>query len=71
MRYFFSCNISYDDFLLYYQGYINKVEVIEANGRVLHVNAKYFQPYLKPTGIQGQFCLQIDAKGKFISLTKV
>ncbi|WP_394132005.1 DUF2835 domain-containing protein [Shewanella maritima] len=71
MQYYFRCNISYDDFLLYYQGHVNKVEVIEQFGRVLHVNAKYFLPFLQPEGIKGQFCLDVDEKGGFQSLKKI
>ncbi|NKF51494.1 DUF2835 domain-containing protein [Shewanella sp. WXL01] len=71
MQFYFSCYVRYDDFLAYYQGAVNKVEVTDNAGRVLHINAKYFKPYLTRDGIRGHFCLQTDSNGNFISLTQV
>ncbi|MBR9727855.1 DUF2835 family protein [Shewanella intestini] len=71
MQFYFTCQISYDKYLYYYKGYADKIEVRDITGQYLHVNAKYFKPYLTRNGINGQFRLLVDAKGNFISLDKV
>ncbi|WP_415837634.1 DUF2835 family protein, partial [Shewanella livingstonensis] len=55
MELLFSLNVSYEAFLPYYQGLAEKVQVRDHQGRVLHINGKYFRPYLTPQGIHGQF----------------
>ncbi|MCL1045171.1 DUF2835 domain-containing protein [Shewanella electrodiphila] len=63
--------ISFKDFLPYYQGTVKNVEVKDINGKILHINGKYFRPFVTSAGIQGQFILQLEPAGKFISLNKV
>ncbi|MGX9459671.1 DUF2835 domain-containing protein [Shewanella sp. A14] len=71
MEIFFSLNVSYEAFLPYYQGLAEKVQVNDNQGRVLHINGKYFRPYLTPQGIHGQFKLVINQQGSFKSLDKL
>ncbi|MBB1361729.1 MULTISPECIES: DUF2835 domain-containing protein [unclassified Shewanella] len=71
MELLFSLNVSYEAFLPYYQGLAEKVQVRDHHGRVLHINGKYFRPYLTPQGIQGQFKLVLNQDGNFKSLNKL
>ncbi|WP_350431041.1 DUF2835 domain-containing protein [Shewanella sp. H8] len=71
MDIFFSLNVSYDAFLPYYQGVAEKVQVRDHQGRVLHINGKYFRPYLTPQGINGRFKLVLNSDGSFKSLNKL
>ncbi|ARD22108.1 MULTISPECIES: DUF2835 domain-containing protein [Shewanella] len=71
MQFTFSMYISFEDFLPYYRGYVKNVEVRDVRGKLLHINGKYFRPFVTTSGIQGQFVLQLDASGKFISLNKI
>ena len=71
MDIFFSLSVSYEAFLPYYQGVVDEVQVRDYQGRVLHINGKYFRPYLTPQGINGQFKLTLNSDGSFKSLNKL
>ena len=66
----FPLNISYQEFLPYYRGEVNKVEVVDSKGQTLWVNAKHFRPFLTSNGIRAYFCMTIDGQGNLISLKK-
>lgn len=70
MTFFFSIQISYRDFLSYYQGYVDKVEVKEMGGKTLWIHARHFRPFLTPSGLVGNFKLVLDESGNFQSLTR-
>ncbi|ABV87259.1 DUF2835 domain-containing protein [Shewanella pealeana] len=67
----FPLNISYQEFLPYYRGEVNKVEVVDIKGRTLWINARHFRPFLSSTGIKAYFNMVVDSQGNLISLTKV
>jgi len=71
MELLFSLNISYEEFLPYYQGVAEKVQVRDHRGYILHINGKYFRPYLTPQGVHGQFKLVLNPQGIFKSLNKL
>ncbi|MGM8891950.1 DUF2835 domain-containing protein [Psychrobacter sp. 1Y1] len=66
----FPLNISYQTFLPYYRGEINKVEVIDLNGQTLWINARHFRPFLTREGIKAYFTMTVDSQGNLISLIK-
>ena len=53
MELYFKLSISYRDFLPYYQGLADKVEVRETQGRILWINGRHFRRFLTENGIQG------------------
>ncbi|MGZ9898184.1 DUF2835 domain-containing protein [Shewanella gaetbuli] len=71
MQFVLNINISYDDFLPYYQGISESVLTNDIHGRQLQIHAKYFKPFLTPVGIKGQFILELDEEGKYKSLIKL
>ncbi|WP_394205813.1 DUF2835 family protein [Shewanella waksmanii] len=71
MEFNFSVSISYKDFLQYYQGYVDKIEVRDHHsGKTLWIHARYFRKFLTVNGLQGQFKLILNKQGEFESLTK-
>ncbi|MEW6993853.1 DUF2835 domain-containing protein [Colwelliaceae bacterium MEBiC 14330] len=70
MKYYFSINISANDFLPYYQGTVKNVVVTTYQGVKVQFPAMHLRKYLMTSGIQGDFCLQTE-KNKFLSLTKL
>ncbi|MCG9755560.1 DUF2835 domain-containing protein [Shewanella insulae] len=68
MTFTFPMQVSYQDFLNYYQGSIDKIEVIDCSGKTLWIHARHFRPFLTTSGIRGHFRLQLDDNGKFVSL---
>ncbi|MEZ9538010.1 DUF2835 family protein [Shewanella sp. 10N.286.51.B8] len=71
MEFNFSIYVSFNDFLPFYQGAVKNVEVRDRNGNVLHINGKYFRPFVTAAGIHGCFILRLDTSGNFISLNKI
>ncbi len=71
MEFFFSLSLSFDDFLPYYQGLAKRVEVRESQGRVLHINAYHFKPFLTPDGIHGRFKILIDENGRLQNIARL
>ncbi|MGS0680781.1 DUF2835 domain-containing protein [Shewanella sp. 125m-7] len=64
----FPLNVSYQEFLPYYRGEVNKVEVVDVKGRTLWINARHFRPFLTSSGIKAYFAMTVDAHGNLISL---
>ncbi|MCE9678861.1 DUF2835 domain-containing protein [Shewanella sp. AS1] len=71
MVFIFYLNISYQDFLPYYQCHADKVEVREQGGKTLWINARHFRPFLTSAGLSGQFRLELDSNGQFHCLTRL
>ena len=70
-EFLFTMYVSFEDFLPYYQGVADKVEVKDSHGRVLWINGRHFRPFVTASGVKGHFKLQIDQDGKFVSLKKL
>ncbi|AZQ84654.1 DUF2835 family protein [Colwellia sp. Arc7-635] len=70
MTYYFSLNISSQDYLPYYQGQIRSIVVVTAQGIRLEFPAMHLRNHLTATGIKGHFCLQTQ-NNKFLSLDKI
>ncbi len=69
-QYFFVINMSYADFLPYYQGQIQTIVVTSTAGVRIQFPAMNIRKYLTTTGIKGYFCM--DTKNnKFLSLNKI
>ncbi|ASJ96948.1 MULTISPECIES: DUF2835 domain-containing protein [Shewanella] len=69
MIFTFPIQVSYQDFLNYYQGSIDKIEVRDISGKILWIHARHFRPFLTTSGIKGYFRLELDDNGQFVSLT--
>ncbi|MGL5408689.1 MAG: DUF2835 family protein, partial [Shewanella sp.] len=48
MEFLFTLNLSYQDFLPYYQGLADKVAIRDAKGRTLWISARHFRGFLTP-----------------------
>lgn len=70
MEYYFSINISANEFLPYYQGVIKSVVVTTYQGIKVQFPAMHLRKHLTASGIQGDFCLKTE-RNKFLSLTKL
>ena len=70
MKYYFSINISANEFLPYYQGTIKDVVVRATDGTRVQFPAMHLRKHLTSVGIQGYFCLETQ-QNKFLSLIKI
>jgi hypothetical protein len=70
MDYYFSINISTNEFLPYYQGKIQDIVVTTSQGKTVQFPAMHLRKFLIPTGVKGYFCLKTQ-NNKFLSLDKL
>ena len=70
MKYYFSLNITANEFLPYYQGTIKNVVVTTTQGIKVQFPAMHLRKHLTASGINGYFCLQTQ-QNKFLSLSKL
>lgn len=66
--YYFSLNISYQQFLAHYSGSAANIQVVTTQGLRLQLPASRFRSFLTQIGIKGQFRLTTDHQNKFIKL---
>ncbi|NQZ83688.1 MAG: DUF2835 domain-containing protein [Colwellia sp.] len=70
MKYYFTINMSYEDFLPYYQGKASTVSVETTQGQRMQFPAIHIKKYLTRLGIRGYFCMNTE-NNKFLSLEKI
>ncbi|WP_321365704.1 DUF2835 domain-containing protein [uncultured Desulfuromusa sp.] len=70
-QYYFRLQISQQQFLRYYQGSANTIQVMSECGKRLHFPAIRLRSFLTHTGINGRFLLTIDNNNRFIDLRRI
>lgn len=70
MKYYFSINMTSQEYLPYYQGRAKSIIVVSSEGVRVEFPAMHLRNYLTASGIKGQFCLQTK-DNKFLSLHKI
>lgn len=70
MKYYFSLNITNNEFLPYYQGKIHSIVVTTNLGKTVKFPAMHLRSHLTNQGIYGHFCLETN-NNKFLSLIKL
>ncbi|WP_299495164.1 DUF2835 family protein [uncultured Shewanella sp.] len=72
MRIFtFHINLSYHEFMPFYQGQIQNIEVKDSFQQVIWINGRHFRPFFTLNGVKGLFKLTLDQRGNIISLHKL
>jgi hypothetical protein len=67
----FALNLSYDQYLLYYQGLVRYVSVIADDGKSVAFPAGKVQPFLTRQGINGYFEMELTKENKFVRIKKL
>jgi len=70
MKYYFSLNISKNEFFPYYRGEIQSIVVTTNLGTKVKFPAMHLRKHLVNRGIYGHFCLETK-NNKFLSLVKL
>lgn len=70
MKYYFNINITYDEFLPYYQGRVSTIVVTSTEGQRIQFPAIHIKKYLLSSGINGYFCMQTK-NNKFLLLERI
>ncbi|QOL24995.1 DUF2835 domain-containing protein [Thalassotalea sp. LPB0316] len=68
--FYFSLNMSTQDFLPYYQGRVQSLVVTTTTGIRVEFPAMRLRKYVDSLGVRGFFCLKTE-HGKFVSLTRI
>lgn len=66
--YYFSLNISSDEYLRYYKGEATHVMVYTYSGHRLSFPARNLREFIALNGIHGEFCIKVDNNNRMISL---
>jgi hypothetical protein len=69
MKYYFSLNITSQEYLPYYQGRVQSIIVMTEQGEKVEFPAMHLRNHVTGNGIKGRFCLQ-TLHNKFLSLDK-
>lgn len=67
----FSLQLSYNQYLLVYQGAAKQISVIADDGRRIAFPAGNIQSFLTKDGVHGYFEMKLTEQNKFISLVKL
>jgi hypothetical protein len=67
----FALNLSYDQYLMVYQGVAKNIFVVANDGRKVAFPAGKIQPFLTKQGINGNFEMELTAENKFVSIKKM
>ena len=70
MKYYFSINLSREDFLPYYRGEVHSIVVTATVGVTVNFPAMHLRQHLTSRGVYGHFCLETK-NNKFLSLIKL
>lgn len=70
-KYYFHLQISQQQYLQYYQGTANAVQVISECGQKIKFPAIRLRSFLTHNGIHGRFLLTLDSNNRFLNLQKL
>jgi hypothetical protein len=67
----FSLDISSDDYLRYYRGEAQMVQVTAEDGRRIRFPASNLRPFVSREGIRGSFEVTLDQENRLLELRKL
>ncbi|QIZ76560.1 DUF2835 family protein [Ferrimonas lipolytica] len=67
----FNVNIDWSEFQRYYGGTAKMVVCQTEDGKVLHIHARHFRPFLDRNGVFGRFTLTLNRAGEVNQLIKI
>ena len=70
-EYIFSINLSYRQWLGFYQGRYREIMVTTDQGRRLQIQADHFTPFTTPAGLYGRYKLVVTPNNKVASLVQL
>ncbi|MCU7938711.1 MAG: DUF2835 domain-containing protein [gamma proteobacterium symbiont of Bathyaustriella thionipta] len=67
----FRLEISAQEYLRYYQGEVDSVQIRTTDGRIIQFPANALHKYITQTGINGSFRIVFDDNNKMLSMERV
>jgi hypothetical protein len=67
----FSLDISSDDYLRYYRGEAQMVQVVADDGRRIRFPASSLRPFVSRDGVRGAFEITLDGENRLLELRKL
>jgi hypothetical protein len=71
VEYKFELHLSAEEYLQYYQGVVQSVQVRSQCGKRIQFSADKLRPFVMPDGIHGTFIVQLGAKNKFLGISRI
>ena len=71
IEYEFEIHLSAEEYLQYYQGVVNSVQVRSKCGKRIQFSADKIRPFVMSDGIHGRFKIQLGANNKFLGLKRI
>lgn len=70
-EYYFYLNLTYEDCMDYYHGYVKFIQVVEDGGKRVRFPAVHIRRFVSSLGVRGRFRLCLNPDNSFMSLEKV
>ena len=70
-KYEFKLHISAADYLQYYEGYAQAIQVRSYCGKLIQFPADKMREFVLKEGIHGEFVMHLDNNNKFISVKRM
>ena len=70
-EYEFDLHLSAEEYLQYYEGVVNAIQVHSRCGKTIEFPAAKMREFVLKDGVHGTFVIQLDNKNKFISVKKI
>jgi hypothetical protein len=67
----FRLNLTAEQYLKYYEGNVDAVQVVSDDGRQIRFPAAVLRPYLTHAGISGYFVIHFDEQHRFRTIEKL
>jgi len=67
----FRLEISADEYLRYYRGEVDAVQIRTTDGRLIQFPANVLQKYINQSGVHGSFRIVFDDNNKMVSMERV
>lgn len=70
-EYDFSIEVSYQEWLAFYQGHYQEFIVTTNQGQRLQIQADHFTEFTTPAGLHGHFKVTVSPQNKVVSLIQL
>jgi len=66
----FTLHLSAEEYLQYYEGVVNAIQVTSLCGKVIQFPANKMRNFVLKDGVHGTFIMQLDNNGKLLSIRR-
>ena len=71
IEYEFALHLSAEEYLQYYEGIANSIQVTSRCGKTIQFPAEKMREFVLNDGLHGSFIMKLDDKNKFLSIRRI